>query len=228
MAGEIDAFLYFGPSIDGRKPKQINGETGDESESQSDAGGYGASMAIQQYSIGFTHQMDHTEEMKHESDESQMHEPEIGSVTITKLVDAASPYLLGALWKGTQYTDAWISQRKAGGAKGKSGDYFWQIELIEVSIESITWSADAGGQTTEQLTLKANKGVYVQYFKQLHTGKLVEKADDCKAEVKRVKGKKNGASDLNPSQIDGIVKEVMKRLGRPQSAVAPRSGHGHN
>ncbi len=211
MAGEIDAFLYFGPAMNGGKPSQIDGETGDAIESK-DSGGYGRSMAIQGYSINFTHVMDHTEETKSQSDGSQMHEPEIQTITVTKLVDAASPQLLCAMWEGTQYTDAWISQRKAGGSKGKSGDYFWQLELIEVSIEQLTWSADAGGQTTESLTLHANKGVYVQYFKQKTTGQLESSAIDYDAEITRVKVKKNGDGNLDPGQKQSLIADVIKEL----------------
>src|SRR6266853_2456884 len=110
MASEIDAFLYFGRSLKGGMPPKIDGETTDAIERE-DSGGYGKSMAIQQYSIDFAHPMDHTEEMKNQSDGSQMHEPDVSSISVTKFVDAASPMLLRALWEGTQYKDAWISQR---------------------------------------------------------------------------------------------------------------------
>jgi type VI protein secretion system component Hcp len=225
MAGEIDAFLYFGRALKGGKPTQIDGETTDAIERE-DSGGFGKSMAIQQYSIDFAHPMDHTEEMKNQSDGSQMHEPDISSISVTKLVDAASPMLLRALWEGTQYKDAWISQRKAGGAKGKSGDYFWQIELQEVAIENLTWSADAGGQTTETIKLHANKGIFVQYFKQKPSGDQVTSAIEYQAVVERPHAKKNGADNMTPSQTDAIVKEVIKRLDkRPQSSTPARPPH---
>jgi type VI protein secretion system component Hcp len=224
MAGEIDAFLYFGPALKGGKPPQIDGETTDVIERKA-SDGYGKSMAIQQYSIDFAHPMDHTEEMKNQSDGSQMHEPDISSISVTKLVDAASPMLLKALWEGTQYKDAWISQRKAGGGKGMSGDYFWQIELQEVAIENLTWSADSGGQTTETLKLRATKGVYVQYFRQKKTGDLDTTPIEYQAPIERPH-KKNGADDMTPSQIDAVVKEVLKRLGKgPQSSTPPRQPH---
>jgi type VI protein secretion system component Hcp len=223
MAGEIDAFLYFGRALKGGKPTQIDGETTDVIESQ-DSGGFGKSMAIQQYSIDFAHPMDHTEEMKNQSDGSQMHEPTISSISVTKLVDAASPMLLRALWEGTQYKDAWISQRKAGGAKGKSGDYFWQIELQEVSIENLTWNADAGGQTTETIHLKATKAVYVQYFRQKQSGNLDTTPIEYEAPIQRPH-KGNGADDMTPSQIDAVVKEVLKRLKGQQSGTPTRQPH---
>jgi type VI secretion system Hcp family effector len=225
MAGEIDAFLYFGPALKGGKPPQIDGETSDVIEGKA-SDGYGKSMAIQTYSIDFVHQMDHTEEMKNKSDGSQMHEPEIQTVSVTKPVDAASPMLLCALWEGTQYRDAWISQRKAGGAKGKSGDYFWQIELQEVSIENLTWSADTGGQTTETIKLHANKGVYVQYFKQTKSGDQETSPIEYQAAIERPHAKKDGAADMTPSQIDAVVKEVLKRIGKgPQSSTPTRQPH---
>jgi len=213
---QLDAFLYFGKSLNNGKPTHINGETGDAIESQSDSE-YGKSMAVQGYSIGFTHEMDHTEETDNQSDGTQSHEPEINTITVTKLVDAASPQLLRALWEGTTYKDAWISQRKAGGVKGRSGDYFWQIELQEVSIQNLTWSADGGGQTTESVTLYANKGVYVQYFRQKHTGELEPSPIHYETPAKHRHNKKNGAGngsdgDLDPSQKQAVIKDVIKQL----------------
>jgi type VI protein secretion system component Hcp len=223
MAGEIDAFLYFGRALKGGKPPQIDGETTDVIEREASEG-YGKSMAIQSYSIDFVHQMDHTEEMKSQSDGSQMHEPEVSSISVTKLVDAASPLLLGALWRGTQYENAWISQRKAGGGKGMSGDYFWQIELQTVSIENLTWSADAGGQTTETIKLHAKTCVHAYYYKQRSSGEQVAKAIEYEALIKRPHNK-NGADDMTPSQIDAVVKEVLKRLKGQPSNTPIRQPH---
>ncbi|HWE72372.1 MAG TPA: type VI secretion system tube protein Hcp [Stellaceae bacterium] len=210
--GGIDAFLYFGRSLKGGKPSQIDGETTDRIEREA-SGGYGKSMAIQQYTMGFELNTDLTEEHVNESDDKQQHDPTITSITVTKMADAASPYLLAALWQGTQYSDAWISQRKAGGQKGMSGDYFWQIELQEVSISNIQWSASDGGETTETLTLHAAKGIHVYYRKQTHTGELESQKHNFHAAIGTTStGKKKGPTQLDSTQTQSIVNEVLQRI----------------
>jgi type VI protein secretion system component Hcp len=222
MADGIDAFLYFGRALKGGKPQQIDGETTDTIEREA-VDGYGKSMSIQTYNIGFKLDASLTEEHVNQSDDKQEHDPEITQITVTKLVDAASPILLSALWFGTQYRNAWISQRKAGGQKSRSGDYFWQIELREVSIIDLTWSADNGGQTMESITLHAAKGAYVQYFKQKHTGELEQSPINFEAAIhskSNKNDKKNGdqrnggATKLDTSQTRSVVNDVIQQLKR--------------
>lgn len=210
--GGIDAFLYFGRSLKGGKPQRIDGETTDRIEREA-SGGYGKSMAIQQYTMGFELNADLTEEHVNESDDKQHHNPTITSIRVTKAADAASPLLLAALWKGTQYEDAWISQRKAGGQQGMSGDYFWQIELQEVSITNIEWNASDGGETTETLTLQAAKGIHVYYYKQTQTGKLETQAIEFPAPIGTTStGKKKSPTQLDSTQTQSIVNEVLQRI----------------
>jgi type VI protein secretion system component Hcp len=219
-SGGIDAFLYFGRSLKGGKPQQIDGETTDRIEREA-SGGYGKSMAIQQYTMGFELNADLTEEHVNQSDDKQDHNPTITTITVTKLADAASPLLLAALWNGTQYEDAWISQRKAGGQQGMSGDYFWQIELQEVSITNIQWSANDSGETTETLTLHTAKGAHVYYYKQTRTGQLEKTAIEFLADIRTTStSKKNGdkknagPTKLDATQTRSVVNDVIQQLKR--------------
>ena len=214
MASEIDAFLYFGPSLGG-KPEQIDGETGDVVERQAESG-YGKSMAIQSYNLGFELNQDSSEETKGEDGGiSHDHEPQIHDVTITKFVDAASPALLQALWNATKYEEAWIAQRKAGGIKGRSGDYFWQLRLDTVVVKDLAWAADASGQITETVTLHCIDGMQAYYYKQKHTGEM--ESSPVKwgvAKVKRtnVKGKNGDRPQLDATQTRSLVNEVIKQI----------------
>jgi len=213
MAGEIDAFLYFGPSTGG-KPDWIHGETSDaERKGKS---GYGSSMAIQSYNLGFELNQDDSEETKDEGGGiSHDHEPKIHDITVTKLVDAASPVLLQALWYATKYKEAWIAQRKAGGVSGRSGGYFWKLRLDTVVITNLAWAADASGQITETITLHCIDGISAHYYKQSHTGQIDSSAvESSDLEIKRtnVKGKDGDRPNLDATQTRSLVNEVIKQI----------------
>jgi type VI protein secretion system component Hcp len=214
MAGEIDAFLYFGAALSGTKAPKLEGETTDVVEKQS-VGDYGRSMAITGYDMGFKLEADWTEESPNQNQkDKQAHDPEINDITVNRVVDAASPMLLLALWNAARYEDAWIVQKKAGGAKGKSGSYFWEIHLREVAITNVNWSAEAGGATTEKLTLKC-RGVEVYYYKQKHTGELESSpigGDPLPEDLDIRPKKKDGdnSKKLDSGDVQRIVGEVLK------------------
>jgi len=214
MAGEIDAFLYFGPSMGGT-PEQIDGETGDVIERQTD-GGYGKSMTIQSYNVQFELNQDDSEETKDEGGGiSHDHEPKIHDITVTKLLDAASPALLQALWNATKYKVAWIVQRKAGGIQGRSGGYFWKLRLDTVVITNLTWAADSSGQVTETMMLHCKDGMQAYYHKQKHTGELEKQPIPLGvASVKRtnVKSKDGDRPKLDATQTRSLVNEVIKQI----------------
>jgi type VI protein secretion system component Hcp len=214
MAGEIDAFLYFGPSLGG-KPERIDGESGDVVERQGKSG-YGNSMAIQGYNLGFELNQDWSEETKDDGGGiSHDHEPQIHDVTITKLVDAASPALLQALWYATKYKEAWIAQRKAGGVQGRSGGYFWRLRLDTVVITNLTWAADASGQVTETVTLHCIDGMRAHYYKQKHTGAIESSPiewGDVRTKRTNVKGKDGDRPKLDAAQTQSLVNEVIKQI----------------
>jgi type VI protein secretion system component Hcp len=215
MAGEIDAFLYFGHACKGGKPNQIDGETGDVIERQEE-NGYGKSMAIQGYTLGFALNQDESEETKGDDGGiSHDHEPQIQDITVTKLIDAASPVLLQALWNATKYEVAWIAQRKAGGVQGRSGGYFWQLRLDTVVIKNLTWAADSSGQITETVTLHCIDGMQAFYYKQSHKGVMDEHAVPWGiAQIKRtnVKSKDNDRPKLDATQTRSLVSDVIKQI----------------
>jgi type VI protein secretion system component Hcp len=213
MAGEIDAYLYFGRSMGG-EPRLIDGETGDVIERESD--GYGKSMAIQSYNFQFELNQDESEETKDEKGGiSHDHEPKIHDITVTKLIDAASPALLQALWNATKYKVAWIAQRKAGGIQGRSGGYFWRVRLDTVVITNLAWAADTSGQVTETVTIHCIDGLQAYYHKQSHAGVVAEKEVPYGiAEIKRttVKRKDNDRPKLDAAQSRSLVNDVIKQI----------------
>lgn len=173
-------------------------------------------MAIQSYNVGFELNQDQSEESKDDQGGiSHVHEPQIQNVTVTKQVDAASPVLLQALWNATKYKVAWIAQRKAGGAQGRSGGYFWKLRFDQVVITNLTWAADASGQITETVTLHCIDGMQAFYHKQSHTG-LMDKAavpyGIAKIMRTNVKSKDNNGTQLDATQTRSLVNEVIKQI----------------
>lgn len=206
MADEkIDAFLYFGAKTAGKGPRQINGETSDVLEGKAE-GDYGKSMAIKGYDLGFTAHAEGTEETNKTGDsDSNSFDPTVEAVTVRKPVDAATPHLLSAVWYRTVYEEAWLVQKKAGGKKGRSGDYFWEIMLSSVVISNITWSADDSGGLTETLKLEF-QGIDVYYKRQKVTGELEDNAIHTSHYLETVKKTKDD-DNLSDSQIKEKFKQ---------------------
>lgn len=220
MADAMDAFLRFGRALKGGKPDFIHGETSDHIEHQQQDG-HGKSMAITNYSLAFELNADLTEEHQGKDDENQDHDPKITAIKVNKFVDAATPAILEAVHRGTQYKTAMIVQRKAGGQRDRSGSMFWKIEMDEVTITNLEWSGDPSGQTTEVLTLHVAKGVHVEYYQQKHTGEMGAAIPGAfpiltTSRARNQKDGKNGNGDgtLNASQSRSIVNDVIQQLKR--------------
>jgi type VI protein secretion system component Hcp len=213
MAGDekIDAFLYFGTKVKGDGPNKVDGETGDIAEKEATSS-YGKSMSIKGYSLGFSAHAEGTEETQKGDGSKESFDPEIEDVQITRSVDAASPFLLQAVWKRTVFSDAWIVQKKAGGGgrEGRSGGYFWEINLNIVVIKSLNWNADQDGGLVETLKL-GFQGIETRYYKQKHSGEL-EKSYLSSDELDLQAPKKGGdsGSNLGQSQINDIYKTLKK------------------
>src|SRR5262249_37942585 len=134
------------------------------------------------------------------------------------------PQLLNALKNATRFERVLISQRKAGGKAGRSGDYFWIIELRDVLISSLQWSAQDSGPTGETLMLTYYDGITVEYFKQNPDGTLVKSAiaaeitleDTLKGkdgkDGKDGTGKSNGSGQISETQVQSVVKRVVQEI----------------
>jgi len=226
MASEIDAFLCFGQALDGGKPTTINGETGDSIESQEIEGELGKSMSISTYDIAFEQTRDWSEETKSKDGKNVDQEPHIGDVTVTKTVDSASPQLLQALWNGTLYDQVYIAQRKGGGSKGYSGDYFWEIKMESVAVINLSWSADDSGKLTEKIVLHCLDGINGFYRPQKITGELGSKVPFGDITIKRTNVKKDKDSGkIDSSQIQDVIRQLEAKY--PGLKNLASSGVGH-
>ena len=209
MPGEIDAFLAFGRPI-ARAPK-IEGETFDVIEKE-EVDGLARSIQIKSYTASFEVTTTNTEETNSQSGGTQAPRWEPGDFTITKQVDAATPALLSSLAKAGRYECVVVSQRKAGGTKGMSGDYFWIIQLNDVAISRLTWNAD-DGPTTEQITLKYYGDITVWYYRQKATGALEQTGIQGVAQQEQsVKSKNTG--DGNGANLGNLTNQQTQDLAR--------------
>ena len=210
--GGIDAFLTFMGGTAGRKSApEIRGETQDDSETHGD---WPPSLQIQGYDLSFEMTAESTEETTTKMGDSTAHNPEFQPATVTKLIDKASPLLLQAMYMAAQYDEVWISQRKAGGAKGKSGVYFWYVKLEKVSIKNLKWSASESGYPTETITLEYDK-ITAYYFPQKPSGEVDPnpiQTDESLDQRAPSKTKKGGKAELTTSQSADIVEQVIKKL----------------
>ncbi len=217
----IDAFIAFGPPVKGGET--IQGETADVIERKVEEG-WGRSIQIKTYSTSFALNTTNTEETHSQAGDVVAPEFEPDKVTIQKYVDAATPQLLKALRNAVRYQRVLISQRKAGGAKGRSGDYFWLIELKNVMISSLQWSSDESGATAETIALTYYDGISVEYYRQKSTGDLektpiwyeIDMTDTLQGKDKKngKDGNSNGAAggDLSESQLQTVTKRVLQTL----------------
>lgn len=219
MAGEtLDAYLTFTTGRAGRGPApEIKGETKDLTEKSA---GY-SSMQIKNYSLDFELETSGTEETSNQKKgELTTHQPNFRDVKITKVVDIASPYLLNALCTAAIYDKVWISQRKSGASKDSTGDYFWEIELRDVTVSTLTWGADESGVPTENLTLKYN-GITAWYTPQKRTGELdLGNAVEYDYDLQAAKpGKDRSSSGMNGSDVDAVVKQVMALIAKANPSL---------
>jgi type VI secretion system Hcp family effector len=201
----VDAFLTFGQGWANSKSIEIDGETMDSFEK-----GFGSSQ-LTQYSLGFSLDTAAGTETDNQSGDTSTHSPELKPIQVTKQVDSASPMIMQSMTIGTIFEDVWIWQKKSGGSKTKSGEYFWMIHLENVNISDCTWTADDSG-LNESLTLTYQK-IDVEYKKQLHTGELDKKSQRGRypepgAKLSVVKSKQNS----DPTQIEKNILATLKKL----------------
>jgi type VI protein secretion system component Hcp len=218
MAGDekIDAFLYFGTKVKGDGPNKIDGETGDIAEKEATSS-YGKSMSIKGYQLSITAHAEGTEETQKQDGSKESFDPEIGDVEVTRSVDAASPFLLQAVWKRTVFSDAWIVQKKAGGGgrEGRSGGYFWEINLNIVVVKSLSWNADQDGGLVETLHL-GYQGIETRYYKQKHTGELEKSyltSDELDLQAPK-KGDGDSGGGADAQQIKNDIYKALKKLNQ--------------
>lgn len=213
--GEIDAFLAFGRPMGKQETRvKIEGETTDVIETK-EVEGLARSIQLKSYTAQFSSTTDATEQ----TTETEAPRFEPGEFSITKFVDAASPAILTAMSLGSRWETVVVSQRKAGGTPGMSGDYFWLIELEKVTIERLSWTADEGAPT-ETVGLKYYGAINVWYWKQKHSGELEKTAltgfgkqdQSVKSKNKGTGTKDDDKSGVNGGKMDSQLQATVKKL----------------
>jgi type VI secretion system secreted protein Hcp len=95
----------------------------------------------------------------------------ISSLSLTKVVDKASPVLFQKCCSGKHYNKAQMVVREAG---DKPIEYYI-IKMTEVYIDSISWGgASEAGKPTESLTLSFAK-IEIEYYPQKEDGSRGDK-----------------------------------------------------
>jgi type VI secretion system Hcp family effector len=167
-AGAIDAFLTFGAGTTKSKRVDVRGETEDTTHK-----GFGSCQLLQ-YNLGFSLDTAPGTETDNKAGDTATHAPELKPVQVTKLVDVASPVLMQLMTQAAIFDEVNIWQRKAGTSQKNAGAYFWKVTLGNVHIADMTWTADSDS-LTETLSL-TYQTIKVEYYKQLPTGALEQKA----------------------------------------------------
>ncbi len=212
-SGGIDAFITFGNGIyPGGKPFTIDGEAEDIFEKD-----YKSSQ-IKSYTFDFSLSLDAGTETGNQEADTMTHTPHLEAVTITKQLDLASPKILHALCHAAVFDWVAIWQKRAGGAKGRSGDYFWKIELDEVNISNLTWNAEDDGMPTETLKLEYH-GISVDYIPQKHTGEL-DKGRHKEAKYHDQHDRRVSKTDASNVDVDKVVQAVIEKLKKMKKIPA--------
>ena len=223
MADDLDAYLTFSDGTAGKSAfPAIVGETHDVTEKDF------SSMQIRSYRFGFELEADETEETASKDGKTNPHAPSLRALQVTKALDVSSPQLLKALTSAARFDSVWLWQKKAGGQKGASGDYFWMIEMRQVTVTSVEWAANAGDSPEETVTLKYQE-ITAEYLPQKRTGELDQSKrqtadytpDAAWVPDKANKGnngnKGNGSTDINdfdPVQMKPFVDKLVRELRR--------------
>jgi type VI protein secretion system component Hcp len=200
--GSIDAFLTFSKGRTDKRSYEIKGETEDTYEQ-----GFGSCQLLD-YSLGFSLEISPGRETDSKASEKATHEASLKAVQLTKQVDSASPIIMQAMVEAARFEWICIWQKKAGAAKGKSGEYFWKVFLYDCYISELGWKADSDS-LSESLSIEYKK-IEVEYYKQLHTGLLENKAIKGEYTDIAIGSKKDG--DSNGADADAIEKRIFEKL----------------
>jgi len=98
---------------------------------------------------------------------------DLSSLSLQKQLDKSSPKLFLACCNGTHIAKGTMIVREATG--DKTSQIYYQYDMTEVFIDSISWGGSAGGgKPSESLSISA-KTLQITYFPQDTTGKLGNK-----------------------------------------------------
>ncbi len=98
---------------------------------------------------------------------------DLSSISLQKQLDISSPYLFANCCAGTHASTGSMIVREATG--GTTTEIYFQYDLTEVFIDSISWGGAAGGgKPSESLSVSA-KSLMVTYWPQKTDGTLGDK-----------------------------------------------------
>jgi type VI secretion system Hcp family effector len=228
VAGEFDAYLRF---VEGKYGKgqskilNVHGETKDVAEKNNPESDFG-SIQLKRYDMGVSQDTKTSEESQIKDTDNIVADPKFNPVTITKQVDISTPYLLQAVYVGAIFTKAHIWQRRAGASREVSGGYFLKIELRDVSVVDLKWSA-GDGIPEETLSLEY-RGIKVEYLRQLASGALDKSAPASTDMLWLPKAKNDqtgsdkGGGALSTSDKADLVKQVTDAIRRANPTLKLR------
>jgi type VI secretion system secreted protein Hcp len=98
---------------------------------------------------------------------------DLSSISLQKQLDKASPSLFLACCKGTHIATGSMFVRESTGSDNPQ--IFFQYDMKEVFIDSISWGGAAGGGKPSESLSVSFKSIEITYWPQDTTGKLGDK-----------------------------------------------------
>jgi type VI secretion system secreted protein Hcp len=98
---------------------------------------------------------------------------DLSSISLQKQLDMASPYLFANCCSGAHASTGSMIVREATG--GTSTEIYFQYDLTEVFIDSISWGGAAGGGKPSESVSVSAKSLMVTYWPQKTDGTLGDK-----------------------------------------------------
>jgi len=95
---------------------------------------------------------------------------DLSSISFQKQLDVSSPYLFAACCAGTHTDKGYMIVRESTG--GTNPQIYFQYDLTEVFIDSISWGGSAGGGKPSESLSVSSKSIMVTYWPQNGDGTL--------------------------------------------------------
>ena len=99
---------------------------------------------------------------------------DLSSISLQKQLDSASPYLFDACCRGAHLAKGNMIVRESTGDT-KGGQVYYQYDLEEVFIDSISWGGAAGGGKPSESASLSFKKITITYTPQNADGTLGKK-----------------------------------------------------
>jgi type VI secretion system secreted protein Hcp len=98
---------------------------------------------------------------------------DLSSISLQKQLDSSSPYLFANCCAGNHAANGHMIVREATG--GETTQTYYQYDLTEVFIDSISWGGAAGGGKPSENVSISSKSLMVTYWPQNTDGSLGDK-----------------------------------------------------